>query len=1035
MDDPILVPSAPETDTDLLNEMVSAADAGSVEPAIQVADNRPSEDEKAPPKTPASQSGGGGKGPGFQAPKKKNPWVRRGFALTAGVALVAGIAVVVQNQGSSAPAVGYISAKAQKYEMTVTVAGPGTIQPNDSYRATALVRGEILSAPFEEGQAVSKDDILFTIDAGDAEDAVKQAAIALEQAKDGVARAQTGVDQADASIKQADVGIRQADVTIAQADDSIAQAGVTVRQADASIKQADASVDQAQAGVDQAQSGIVQAQAGVEQANASVTQAQAGVEQAAAGMVQAEANVAQAEAGMVQAQSSVTQAEAGVVQAQSSVTQAEAGVVQAKSTVTQAEAGVIQAKASMEQAQAGVDQADVAVRQAEAGIAQANDTVAQAEAGVTQAEAGVTQAELSVRSAQLSYDNLVRDREENRLDRQVKANASGVVSKIYVDPGDDLAAGTPIADILDRDQMKLVLPFHSVDVDSFSVGQPATVSVSGTAEQLTGTISELSPVSTTGAGGTSVRQVTIVLRNPGALSNNMTASAMVGEVASASMGTFQYNASEQLVALYSGKLENLSIEEGSRVSDGDVVGMFEEPTSFQDQISAAAINLENAQAGLKTANASLDTAKISLQDAKIAQENAQLSLESAQAGKDNALASQQSAQASLSSAQASLDNAQAGMNTAQANLDAAKSSVSSAQASLDTAKSGVSSAQASLDTAQSGVSSSQASLDSAQASLDSAQAGRDSAQASLSSAQAGRDSAIASHSSAQAGRDNAVASRENAILSQSTARSNKDNAQISKENAQISKENAEIAKESALTSLQDAQLSQENAENNLKSAQDALEDYIITSPIDGIVIEKNYKEGDNFDPANPPAGTSAYMAVIYDMSRLTFDIEVDELDAIKVQVGQSVVITADALDGLSFTGVVDKVNINGTTVNGKTTYPVTVLVDGDGQELANQGLWPGMNVSANIIVEQTGSILTVPVDAVSRGNTVLVAGDGALDRNGVLVDPSKLHKRTVKLGRNNDDYIEVLSGLMEGETVYIENSSSSMMSAMMSLGG
>ena len=39
-------------------------------------------------------------------------------------------------------------------------------------------------------------------------------------------------------------------------------------------------------------------------------------------------------------------------------------------------------------------------------------------------------------------------------------------------------------------------------------------------------------------------------------------------------------------------------------------------------------------------------------------------------------------------------------------------------------------------------------------------------------------------------------------------------------------------------------------------------------------------------------------------------------------------ITADALDGQTFTGVVDKININGTTTSGNTTYPVTVLLDG-----------------------------------------------------------------------------------------------------------
>ena len=238
--------------------------------------------------------------------------------------------------------------------------------------------------------------------------------------------------------------------------------------------------------------------------------------------------------------------------------------------------------------------------------------------------------------------------------------------------------------------------------------------------------------------------------------------------------------------------------------------------------------------------------------------------------------------------------------------------------------------------------------------------------------------------------------------------------------------------DAAAISLSNAKLSLRNAQDNLQRAQDSLDDYTITSPIDGTVIEKKYKAGDNVDPTTATtAGASTYMAVIYDMSRLTFDINVDELDVVKLKVGQKVRFTADALEGQSFTGLVEKVNINGTTVNGSTTYPVSVAVDGDGSALAQTGLYPGMNVSANIIVEEAGSVLCVPVDAVSRNNTVLVAGDGALDEKGNIVDPTKLVEREVTVGRNNSDYIEILSGLTEGETVYIQNSASSAMNMMM----
>jgi HlyD family secretion protein len=50
-------------------------------------------------------------------------------------------------------------------------------------------------------------------------------------------------------------------------------------------------------------------------------------------------------------------------------------------------------------------------------------------------------------------------------------------------------------------------------------------------------------------------------------------------------------------------------------------------------------------------------------------------------------------------------------------------------------------------------------------------------------------------------------------------------------------------------------------------------------------------------------------------------LNVDELDIKKVATGQSVTITAEASEGVVYSGVVTRVNISGTTVNGVTSYP------------------------------------------------------------------------------------------------------------------
>ena len=230
---------------------------------------------------------------------------------------------------------------------------------------------------------------------------------------------------------------------------------------------------------------------------------------------------------------------------------------------------------------------------------------------------------------------------------------------------------------------------------------------------------------------------------------------------------------------------------------------------------------------------------------------------------------------------------------------------------------------------------------------------------------------------------------------------------------------ATIGGESAENSLADAALAVQNAQLSLQSAQEALDSYTITSPISGTVIEKNLKAGDQLN-----GGDSGAMAVIYDLSQLELQMDVSELDIGQIQPGQTVEITAEALPGQTFTGVVEKVSVNGTTTDGFTTYPVTILLSEYGD------LNPGMNVSADIIVERSENVLCVPAAAVNSDGTVLVAGEGAFAEDGVTIaDPSKIESRPATLGRGNQDFVEITSGLEEGETVLLPIQSQSGMAS------
>lgn len=400
-----------------------------------------------------------------------------------------------------------------------------------------------------------------------------------------------------------------------------------------------------------------------------------------------------------------------------------------------------------------------------------------------EAETSLQQAQLSLRQAQLSYEELSSGMTPS-------AGTAGVVQSVQVQKGQLVSAGTPIAEIADTSTMTLTLPFQSADAQRLSAGQSAQVTIAGTGETLNGTVESVASADLVGAGGALVRQVTLQVHNPGALTEETAATAAVGDIACAGSGTFTANARQTVVAQTSGEVTQIHVTAGTKVSAG--------------------------------------TALVTL------------------------------------------------------------------------------------------------------------------------------------------------------------------------------------GGESAQNALENAAIAVENAKLSLQRAQDALDNYTVTAPISGTVIEKNFKQGDKLDGT-----TTGALAVLYDLSKLKLSMNVSELNIGQVQAGQQVEITAEALPGETFLGTVDQVSINGTTTNGFTTYPVTILLEEYG------ALNPGMNVSAKIIVERAEGALSVPVEAVNSDSTVLVPGEGALNPDGTVADLSKAERRTVTLGRGDQAYIEITSGLKEGDMVLV----------------
>lgn len=215
-----------------------------------------------------------------------------------------------------------------------------------------------------------------------------------------------------------------------------------------------------------------------------------------------------------------------------------------------------------------------------------------------------------------------------------------------------------------------------------------------------------------------------------------------------------------------------------------------------------------------------------------------------------------------------------------------------------------------------------------------------------------------------------------------------------------------LESESLDKSVRNAELSLENSRINYEKTMDNLDNYTVKAPIAGTVVTKNYKTGDKLD--TNMGGTP--LAVIYDMSSLKFEMNVDELDIGRIEKGQAVTITADALEGKAYVGHITKVSINGTSSGGVTTYPVTVEITEFDEDLL-----PGMNVDVEIIIGHAQQVLAVPVSAVVRGNKVYVKGEKTNEKD---MAPDGYKTVEVTTGAYNNSLIEITSGLSEGDVVY-----------------
>ncbi len=160
----------------------------------------------------------------------------------------------------------------------------------------------------------------------------------------------------------------------------------------------------------------------------------------------------------------------------------------------------------------------------------------------------------------------------------------------------------------------------------------------------------------------------------------------------------------------------------------------------------------------------------------------------------------------------------------------------------------------------------------------------------------------------------------------------------------------------ALFNFENAKASVTNARSAVSRAKVNLNYATITSPINGVVLNRAIEEGQTVAAS---FNTPTLFTIVNDLTQMEVQTSVDEADIGKVKEGQNVEFTVDAYPDLKFDGTVSQVRLQPVTTNNVVTYVVILNAPN-----SDKKLMPGMTASATIYVERMDNTLTLSGKAV-----------------------------------------------------------------------
>ncbi len=230
------------------------------------------------------------------------------------------------------------------------------------------------------------------------------------------------------------------------------------------------------------------------------------------------------------------------------------------------------------------------------------------------------------------------------------------------------------------------------------------------------------------------------------------------------------------------------------------------------------------------------------------------------------------------------------------------------------------------------------------------------------------------------------------------------------------KENANVTAGSTLMTLSDTKTSanfdallrqRQDLEDTLTGLLTIYRDGAVLASQDGLVTSVEYDE----DTVTSAAETQ--ILTLYPQKQTTVTISIDETDILSLKEGQEAQITVSSVSDDAFTGSVTSISKTADTSTGVTRYSAEVTLDWQ------TGMLMGMTADVDVQIQGTENALIIPVDALHQNSATYYVYTGYDE------EQKRYTGRTeVTIGMQNDDYVEITSGLKEGDTVYYTESDS-----------